>query len=235
MTTSDGSYTDSLTTAETGTWFVKASWEGDMKLEGSSSQLISFTVNEKKKGCIIATATYGSELSLEVQFLRGFRDNTVLITFAGRNFMAVFDAWYYSFSPKLASTITGNDALRGFMKTLLYPLIGILHFAAAIYSLSSFNPELAVIISGFFASSLISIVYFAPCVLLLYLKRKLKFHTKILQMLSLFWVLSIGCIVIAEIIRWSGLMMFSTALFVVSTMSLATLSFVNLFLRARAD
>ena len=41
----------------------------------------------EKKGCIIATSTYGSELSPEVQFLREFRDDTVLNTFAGSGFM----------------------------------------------------------------------------------------------------------------------------------------------------
>ncbi|MCZ2845259.1 MAG: hypothetical protein O2U61_01975, partial [Candidatus Bathyarchaeota archaeon] len=37
--------------------------------------------------CVIATATYGSELSPEVSFLRIFRDQTVMSTFAGKQFM----------------------------------------------------------------------------------------------------------------------------------------------------
>jgi peptide/nickel transport system substrate-binding protein len=45
-------------------------------------------------GCVIATATFGSELSPEVQFLRTFRDQKVMVTFAGSQFMVVFNASY---------------------------------------------------------------------------------------------------------------------------------------------
>jgi len=227
---SDGGYSDSYQPTETGSWSVDASWEGDEKYEAASSQQTSFTVEEEKepteeekKGCIIATATYGSELSPEVQFLRGFRDNTVLNTFAGRNFMAAFNAWYYSFSPTIASAIAVNKVLQGVMKILLYPLIGILHLAATTYSLFSFNPELAVVVSGLIASSLIGIIYFAPIVLILCFIKKVKIPTKALRAQSLIWVMSIGCFTMAEIIRWSGLMMFSTAMIVLSTMGLAIL------------
>ena len=71
-----------------GFWSVTASWDGDFTHDGASSSLKSFTV--KKSGCLIATATYGSELSPQVQFLRGFRDNTVYSIFAGSNFMTAF-------------------------------------------------------------------------------------------------------------------------------------------------
>nr|MDO8134680.1 CFI-box-CTERM domain-containing protein [Candidatus Njordarchaeum guaymaensis] len=67
-------------------------------------------------GCLVATATYGSELSPEVQFLRGFRDRTVLSTFAGSEFMKAFNAWYYSFSPSVASFIADNPTVRAAMK-----------------------------------------------------------------------------------------------------------------------
>ena len=50
-------------------------------------------------GCLIATATYGSELAPQVQLLREIRDNTVLQTQSGTLFMTAFNQFYYSFSP----------------------------------------------------------------------------------------------------------------------------------------
>lgn len=238
-TASDGSYSDLYKPTETGAWNVKASWKGDPEHEGASSQQLAFNVEEKKvpieeekkKGCIIATATYGSELSPEVQLLRGFRDNALLNTFAGHNLITVFNAWYYSFSPAIASIIAGNNLLRGFMKIILYPLIGVLHLAAITYSLFSFNPELAVVASGLVASSLLGIIYFAPIVLILCLVKKLDIPIKTLHVQLLIWVVSVGGMTVAEIIQWSGFMMFSSTIFVLSTMSFAILLSVRLFMR----
>ena len=238
---SDGGYSDSYQPTEAGSWSVNASWEGDEKYEAASSQHIAFTVEEKevpeeekKKGCIIATATYGSELSPEVQFLRGFRDNTVLKTFAGKNFMIVFNAWYYSFSPRVASAITVNYALRGFMKILLYPLIGILHLAQITYSLFCFNPEFAIVVSGLVTSSLIGIAYFAPCTLIPCLIKKMKVPKWALRLLSLFWFLSIGFTTAAEVSKEPSLMMFSTAILVLTTISYTTLFFGRYIIHTRA-
>ncbi len=181
--------------------------------------------------CIIATATYGSELSPEVQFLRGFRDNYVLNTFAGMNFMTVFNAWYYSFSPGIASTIVANNALRGIMKILLYPLIGILHLAASTYSLFGLNREFAVITSGLIASSLIGFIYIGPFALIICIAKKVRIRRIILQIGLLIWIVSLGGIVAAEIARWASMMRVSTAMFVLATMILATLSSIKYIAR----
>ena len=53
-------------------------------------------------GCLIATATYGSEMATEVQQLRELRDNTLLNTESGTQFMGMFNDVYYSFSPIIA-------------------------------------------------------------------------------------------------------------------------------------
>ena len=50
-------------------------------------------------GCLIATATYGSELSPQIQQLRELRDNQLLNTESGTSFMNAFNEFYYSFSP----------------------------------------------------------------------------------------------------------------------------------------
>ena len=221
-TGSDGSYSDSYKTDVVGSSSVSASWDGDSEHQSASSQSASFNV--KKKGCIIATATYGSELSPQVQFLRGFRDNMVLKTFAGSSFMAVFDAWYYSFSPTVASTISGNEVLRGAMKGVLYPLIGILHLSSLTFSLFSFNSELGVVIAGFIASSLIAVVYFMPWALLLSFLRKFRISTKIIHLTGLIWAGSVVAMAVAEVAASSPLMMAATGAFVLTTMCLTTLA-----------
>ena len=110
-------------------------------------------------GCLIATATYGSELSPEVQFLRSFRDRQILQTFAGSSFMTTFNAWYYSFSPSVAQYISTHETAKRLMKGLLYPLMGILHFSSLTYSSLAFLPEFAALTSGIIAASLVALTY----------------------------------------------------------------------------
>ena len=219
LTNVDGSYTLDYTPDAVGSWSVRASWEGLLEFEGSKSDSVSFTVEEKKR-CIIATATYGSELSPQVQFLREFRDNIVLKTFAGKNFMEVFNAWYYSFSPYVASIIASNDVLRNLMKIILYPLLQILHLASNTYFILSFYPEFAIVISGFIASSLICLVYFLPLPLLLCFIKKVKVPIISIKVSLLLLFVSIIGITASEIIEMPVLMMSSTALYVLTTISL---------------
>jgi hypothetical protein len=126
----------------------------------------TFSVTKPSTTCIIATATFGSEASPAVQFLRNFRDGLVLSTKAGSAFMEVFNAWYYSFSPTVASYITANDPLRAPIRVILYPLLGVLGISTATYSLFSGAPEFAVVMAGLVASSLIGLVYLTPFTLL---------------------------------------------------------------------
>ena len=74
-------------------------------------------------GCLIATAAFGSELSPQVQFLREIRDNTVLQTQSGTTFMAVFNQFYYSFSPAIADYERENLAFKEAVKITLTPLL----------------------------------------------------------------------------------------------------------------
>ncbi len=220
-TGSDGSYSDTYTPDADGSWSVTATWAGDSMHDGSSSSLMSFIV--KKSGCLIATATYGSELSPQIQFLRGFRDNTVYSTFAGSSFMTVFNGFYYSFSPNVASVIADNSALRGIMKVVLYPLIGILQVSSAAFSVFSFLPELGIIVAGLIASALIGIIYFLPLALIVSLKKKFKVSEKIIRLLGLIWIGSVLTVVIAEIFQAPSMMMLSTGAFVLVTIATATL------------
>ncbi|MEM3527301.1 MAG: CFI-box-CTERM domain-containing protein [Candidatus Bathyarchaeia archaeon] len=169
--------------------------------------------------CIIATATYGSELAPEVYFLRLFRDRSVQTTFAGSQFMNVFNAWYYSFSPTVAEYIRSNILLRSVVKAVLYPLLGILHAAQWMYATLSFNPELAIVAAGIFASGLIGIVYFAPPILLALSLARRKLSRLPLKPFAYAWVACVLLLAISELSSAPVLMMFSTASLVLTTIA----------------
>ena len=74
-------------------------------------------------GCLIATATYGSELAPQVQQLRELRDNTLLNTASGTAFMGTFNNVYYSFSPTIADMERENPMFKEVVKVGLTPMI----------------------------------------------------------------------------------------------------------------
>jgi hypothetical protein len=74
-------------------------------------------------GCLIATATYGSELAPEVQKLRELRDNSLLSTESGTNFMNSFNEMYYSFSPIIADYERENPVFKEIVKLAITPMI----------------------------------------------------------------------------------------------------------------
>jgi peptidyl-prolyl cis-trans isomerase B (cyclophilin B) len=74
-------------------------------------------------GCLIATASYGSELAPQVQQLRELRDNTVLQTESGAAFMTGFNQFYYSFSPMIADYERENPAFKEVVKLVITPLL----------------------------------------------------------------------------------------------------------------
>lgn len=77
-------------------------------------------------GCLIATATYGSELAPQVQQLRELRDNSLLQTNSGRSFLNSFNTLYYSFSPSIADLERQNTMFKELIKLLITPMISTL-------------------------------------------------------------------------------------------------------------
>ena len=172
--------------------------------------------------CIIATATYGSELSPEVQFLRGFRDQLVLQTFAGRQFMELFNAWYYSFSPGAANFISEHPVTKTITKASLYPLIGILHLSVLTHSALSFNSELGITAAGLVASSLIGAIYFSPplaAMLLAFKRLRNVFKMDKIRLLSIPWMISVLLILIGEVAPSPLVTMVATGMFVLTTLA----------------
>ena len=74
-------------------------------------------------GCLIATATYGSELAPQVQLLRELRDNQLLNTESGTSFMNTFNDFYYSFSPTIADYERENPYFKETVKIVITPMI----------------------------------------------------------------------------------------------------------------
>jgi len=80
-------------------------------------------MNLEGGGCLIATATFGSELSTQVQQLREIRDDGLLKTEAGSAFMESFNQFYYSFSPIIADWERENPIFKETVKLGITPLI----------------------------------------------------------------------------------------------------------------
>ncbi|KFM16653.1 hypothetical protein SCCGRSA3_01039 [Marine Group I thaumarchaeote SCGC RSA3] len=93
------------------------------------SQQIQKTTEEKSSkggGCLIATATYGSELAPQVQKLRELRDNQLLGTESGTNFINSFNHVYYTFSPHVADYERENPIFKELVKASITPMLSTL-------------------------------------------------------------------------------------------------------------
>lgn len=177
--------------------------------------------NQTKSGCLIATAAFGSELAPQVQELRSFRDGIALQTLAGSSFMNVFNGWYYSFSPSVADYERGQPWLQSVVKASIYPLLGILDVSTTVYWFLAFDNELAIMGAGVTASALIGLVYFAPAALALgVVIRKKRWNMKKAKfILAITLSASVLAIIVAELAATPEVMMFGTALLVLSAIS----------------
>lgn len=215
MSSTDSEFNAEISQQKEGTtitFYISASDNADNII---ASDKHAFTI--KKSGCFIATSTYGSEMAPEVQFLRSFRDNMVLNTFAGRSFMTLFNEFYYSFSPSVATMISNNEVLRGAAKITLYPLIGILHVSSITYTVFGFSPEFGIIIAGFVACSLIALIYLLPPILAVSYFTKRRRLNRLTRVLGITWVISVLSMILGEITLYQPLMMLSTGAFVIAT------------------
>ena len=74
-------------------------------------------------GCLIATATYGSELAPQVQELREIRDGRLMGTESGAAFVGAFNDIYYAFSPAVADYARENHAFKEGVKIAITPML----------------------------------------------------------------------------------------------------------------
>jgi hypothetical protein len=85
--------------------------------------IIASPESEEGGGCLIATATYGSEMATEVQQLRELRDNQLLQTESGTQFMGMFNDIYYSFSPIIADYERENPLFKEAVNLAITPML----------------------------------------------------------------------------------------------------------------
>jgi peptide/nickel transport system substrate-binding protein len=178
------------------------------------SRTHQLTISLRVSPCLIATATYGSELAPQVQFLRDFRDRQIMNTFAGSNFMTAFNAWYYSFSPTVAQYETQTPVARAIARTALYPLMGILGLAEATFTAFGSASEFGALAAGLLAGTLIGLTYLAlPVLCMLWPARRRIAAVKgrTMKTTACMLTLLLSGFAISEILALPVLMMLSSA------------------------
>ena len=111
--------------------------------------------NSNMQGCLIATASYGSEMAPQVQMLREIRDNTLLSTASGHVFMNNFNSIYYSFSPSVAQWEQDSPMFKEAVKLFITPMITTL----SIMTLANEGSEIQVVLYGLSTIGLIVGMY----------------------------------------------------------------------------
>lgn len=107
-------------------------------------------------GCLIATATFGSELSTHVQMLREIRDSKVVNTQVGSMFLSGFNQFYYTFSPTIADMERNSPLFKEIVKVTITPLLASLSLLNNV----DINSEIEMLGSGIAIISLNAGVYF---------------------------------------------------------------------------
>jgi peptide/nickel transport system substrate-binding protein len=184
--------------------------------------IMNSTAELTSSHCLIATATYGSELSSEVQLLRNFRDNSLAKSHLGSSFLIIFNAWYYSFSPNVAQYLNAHAIPRDLMKVFLYPSLQFLRVASQLYTELHAYPELATVISGTVASSLLGAFYLGIPLGLITRKLRLRnLNTKIWYFILL---CGLSTILLGEISTSTLLLMISSSITVLATIFASAIS-----------
>ena len=234
------SFSANATASEAFRQYVLADWKNSTGGPVKSPQTIlepeTYTASYRELSlfpCIIATVTFGSEATPEVQFLRGFRDHLVVSTRAGSAFMTAFNMWYYSFSPQVANFIASHDTTRTPMRVALYPLIGILELSSVAYSVLAFSPEFAVVTSGIVASALIGLVYLTPIAFFLVRllpKRRIR-GIHVLKGLSISFLATVAALMLGELTGSLGLLVVGSSGVMLTVLVSVPLLFSFLLLR----
>ena len=191
------------------------------------SRTHQLTISVRVSPCIIATATYGSELAPQVQFLRNFRDRQIMNTFAGSNFMTAFNAWYYSFSPAVAQYELQTPAARSLARAVLYPLIGILGLSEMTFVAFGSASEFGALAAGLLAGALIGLTYLAlPIFCMIWpLRRRISATAKgrtVKIIIFMFALLLVG-FTLSEMLVLPAMMMVSSAGLVLAAIAAGSL------------
>ena len=86
--------------------------------------------------------------------------------------MSAFNAAYYSFSPRMAAFVAEYSWAAVAVREVIYPLIAVLRSSSLVLNCLSVDGEIAVLLCGLLASSLIGLIYVSPLAAILELKRE---------------------------------------------------------------
>ncbi len=144
--------------------------------EGEMEETIPEELPQKEEvpknggGCLIATATFDSELAPQVQFLREIRENVLYNTNSGKSFMVGFNQIYYLFSPTIADWERENSTFKEFVKITITPLL----ISLGILDYFEINSELEMIGIGTALISLNVVMYFGIPTLITIKRKKIR-------------------------------------------------------------
>ena len=144
--------------------------------EGKMEETIPEELPQKEEvpknggGCLIATATFDSELAPQVQFLREIRENVLHNTNSGKSFMVGFNQIYYLFSPTIADWERENSTFKELVKITITPLL----ISLGMLDYFEINSETGMIGIGTALISLNVVMYFGIPTLIAIKRKKIR-------------------------------------------------------------
>ncbi|MBS7628790.1 hypothetical protein KEJ23_02270 [Candidatus Bathyarchaeota archaeon] len=114
--------------------------------------------------CLIVAATHGTALQPIIQHLRAYRENIIVKTFTGREFINSLHKWYYTFSPEIAKYEAEHEPLRTVIRHLIQPFIAILYLTVKTHEHVRAPNETSTLTVGAMAGILVGAVYVTPTI-----------------------------------------------------------------------
>ena len=94
-------------------------WSNDFVEKGERDEMFT---ESGSGGCFIATAAFGTPIAKEINVLRKWRDDWLLMNRLGM----IFVNFYYKLSPPIANNIRRSSTKRYWTRKLLIPFVKIL-------------------------------------------------------------------------------------------------------------
>ena len=142
--------------------------------------------------------------------------------------MVAFNAWYYSFSPYVASYLATHLIARAAMRGILYPVIGVLLLSQIVFSVLETYSEFAVVLSGLIASSLVGALYLGLPIGVLGGRfrriRRLLMQESLMKALMVGLLIGLSTLVIGELLSSTPLLTVSSTAVILSTLCLSGLA-----------
>jgi hypothetical protein len=123
-----------------------------MDSDKSVTAIFTAISTDKKGGCFIATAAYGSSLHPYLNILRDFRDKYLMPSQFGRKLVEL----YYRYSPIMANFLAKHEVLKVAVRINLLPVI------AFSYSMVHFGPIASAVMLAFILALPIFFIWFYP-------------------------------------------------------------------------